>query len=387
MNSKTTRMKPQISRRDWLKSTLALTSGLALSGLPSRHLIAGSVSEAEKSFTRFNSVGKVKLNFNENPYGLSEKAKQAILQALSQSNRYPIDEMDELKAQIARKEGVSVEYIHVGAGSGDILCQTGAAFGLEGGRVISAFPTFSLLMNYAELFKAKWDKVNLNTRLEHDYDAMASAIKDDTRLIFICNPNNPSGTLVDPQQVKAFCEEVGSKVPVYADEAYLEFLEPADQLSMVELVKKDRNVIVSRTFSKIHGMAGMRIGYIVARPDLVKKISAFEHDIPVSAPAIAAAKACLGDENFMKMTRDKNIQARAVLTNYLDQHRIEYGKSHTNFVFFPAPKPGRYILSEMEKRGYLIRIWDYQQREWCRVSIGTLEEMNGFVKAFAEVTT
>ncbi len=251
---------------------------------------------------------------------------------------------------------------------------------------MSAFPTFSLLMNYAELFKAKWDRVDLNERLEYDYDALAAAIKEDTRLIFICNPNNPSGTLVNPRQVKAFCEEVGKTVPIYSDEAYLEFLEPAEQLSMVELVKEDQSVIVSRTFSKIHGMAGMRIGYIVARPDLVKKIASFEHDIPVSAPAIAAAKACLGDEDFMVMTRQKNKQARAVLTNYLDQRGIGYGKSHTNFVFFPAPKPGRYILSEMEKRGYLMRIWDYQQREWCRVSVGTAAEMTGFVKAFNEVT-
>src|SRR5262249_16343616 len=149
---------------------------------------------------------------------------------------------------------------------------------LEGGRVISAFPTFSLLMNYAELFKATWDKVNLDEKLEHDYDSIAAAIKSDTRLIFICNPNNPSGTLVDPNRVKAFCEEVSPRVPVYCDEAYIEFLEPAEQISMVPLVKRGLNVIVSRTFSKIYGLAGIRIGYIIARPDIVKQINKYSHD-------------------------------------------------------------------------------------------------------------
>jgi len=380
-------MKNQLNRRDWLKSTFALTTGFTMTSSLAAQLMASPMSKAEELFVQSN--GKLpslaKLNFNENPYGPSEKAKQAIIQSLPQSNRYAVQELDELKALLAKKEGVTPDYIHIGAGSGDILCQTGVAFGLEGGSVMSAFPTFSLLMNFAEVFKATWHKVNLNDQLEHDYNAMAAAIRNDTRLIFICNPNNPSGTLVDPQKVRAFCEEVSKRVPVYADEAYLEFLEPAQQISMVDLVKKNMNVIVSRTFSKIHGLAGLRVGYIIAKPELVNRIASYQHDIPVSTGSIAAAKACLGDENFMKMTRAKNLVARATLTNYLDQKGISYGKTFTNFVFFPAPKAGNMILANMEEKGYLMRIWDYQEREWCRVSIGTLEEMKGFVKAFDEV--
>ncbi len=380
-------MKNQLNRRDWLKSTFALTAGFTMTSSLASQLMASPMSRAEELFAPGISKTPLlaKLNFNENPYGPSEKAKQAIIQSLSQSNRYAIQELDELKSLLAKKEGVTPDYIHIGAGSGDILCQTGVAFGLEGGSVMSAFPTFSLLMNFAEIFKATWHKVNLNDRLEHDYEAMASAIRNDTRLIFICNPNNPSGTLVDPQKVKAFCEEVSKKVPVYADEAYLEFLDPAQQISMVDLVKKDMNVIVSRTFSKIHGLAGLRVGYIIAKPELINRISSYQHDIPVSTGSIAAAKACLGDEDFMKLTRTKNLEARAVLTNYLDKKKIAYGKTYTNFVFFPAPKAGNTILTKMEEKGYLMRIWDYQQREWCRVSIGTLDEMKGFVKAFDEV--
>jgi histidinol-phosphate aminotransferase len=152
----------------------------------------------------------------------------------------------------------------------------------------------------------------------------------------------------------------------------------------VELVKKDMNVIVSRTFSKVYGLAGQRLGYIVAKPDLIKQISKYGVDAMTNQAAIAAGKASLGDESFMSMVRSKNAAARKVMTDYLDLHKYNYGKSLTNFVFFTAPKDGRTILKKMEEAGYLIRIWDYQQKEWCRVSIGTEDEMKGFVKAFGD---
>ena len=379
-------MKTQLSRRDWFKSTATLSAGLVISSSVLDKLMAAPMGRAEKDFAFKTLNGKVRLNSNENPYGPSEKGRQGVLQILSEANRYPFDAINDFKAILAKKEGVSPEYIHVGAGSGDLLCQAGTAFGIEGQRIASCYPTFPLLMSYSQVFKAKWDKVDLNEKLEYDYEALAKAIKSDTQLVFICNPNNPTGTLVDPQKVRSFCEEVSKNTVVYSDEAYLEFLEPAQQVpvSMVDLVRKDMNVVVSRTFSKIYGLAGLRIGYLVAKPDLIKKISQYGGDFPFSQTAIAAAKASLGDESFMAMVRGKNAAARKVLTDYLDEHKIFHGASLTNFVFFPAQKDGKTILSKMEERGYLMRIWDYQGKEWCRVSIGAEEEMKGFVKAFGD---
>ncbi len=381
-------MKNMINRRDWFRSTLSMTAGLTLGGSLTQQLLASPMSKAEEFVWGTNkAVNKIRLNANENPYGPSEKARQAVNQILSEANRYPFQATEDLRIVLAAKEGVSPDYIHLGAGSGDILCQSAVAFGLEGGSVVSAYPTFPLLMNFAEVFNARWEKVNLNDKLEHDYEALASAVKSDTKLVFICNPNNPSGTWVDPAKVKAFAEEVSKKVTVYSDEAYLEFMEPGHQNGMLDLVKKDANVVVSRTFSKIYGLAGLRIGYIVARPDLVRKIAKYAGDIPINQTALAAAHASLGDMGFMKMVRDKNAAARKVLSDYLDQNRISYGKSHINLLFFPAPKDGKMILTKMEEKGFLMRIWDYQQREWCRVSIGTLDEMKLFVKAFGEVVS
>lgn len=380
-------MKQPISRRDWFKSTLALTAGMTITPALVNTLMAGPISEAERVFfSERKLVGtKVRLNSNENPYGPSEKAKKAVIQSLTQGNRYAFAELGELQKIIADKEGVDPSYILLGAGSGELLCQTGIAYGLDGGRVLSAYPTFPLLMNYAEQMNAKWDRVDLNEKLEFDYEKLLSAIQNDTKLVFGCNPNNPTGTVVDSQVVKSFCEEASKKTLVYADEAYIEFLEPAQQKSMVELVQRIPNLIVSKTFSKIYGLAGLRIGYIVAHPDVLKKVSKYGDTISPSQTAIAAAKASLGDEDFMKMTREKNAIARKVLTDYLIQKKIFHSKSQTNVLLFPAPVDGKTILSKLEDKGFLIRVWDYKQKEWCRVSIGTVDEMKAFVKAFDEV--
>ena len=377
------------SRRDWLRTTLALTAGVPVSMTLADRLMAAPAGEAEREFFRRKGVkpAHLRLGSNENPYGPSAAAKQAIIKILSEANRYPFQTASELREILARKEGVSPEYIAVGAGSSDFLCATGAAFGLQGGSMLSAFPTFPTLMTYAEVFKARWDKVNVNDKLEYDYSAVEKQIKGDTRIIFVCNPNNPTGTIAPPDLVRSFCEDACKKVPVFSDEAYLEFLEPKDQHSMVDLVKKDQNIIVSRTFSKIYGLAGLRLGYIIAKPDLLRKITRHQNGLSNNQIGVAAANASLGDEAFMEMTRRKNAAARKVLTDYLDKQGYQYGKSYTNFVLFDPRADARKILDQLADRGIRIRVWDYDNRQWLRVSIGTLEEMESFVKVYDEINS
>ncbi len=261
-------MESQLSRRDWFKSTFAISTGLVLSTSVVNRIAAAPLSRAEREFfaMKGDTPAKVRLNANENPYGPSKKAKEAVVQILGEANRYQFATQEVLRKKIAEREKVDPSYIMLGSGSGQILCLTGGSYGLEGGSVLSSYPTFPLLMNYASNIGARWDKVDLNDKLEHDYDKMLSAIKSDTRITFICNPNNPTGTVVDSKTVRAFSEEASKKTLVYADEAYLEFLGPIEERSMVDLVRKGSNVIVSRTFSKIFGLAGLRVGYVVAHP-------------------------------------------------------------------------------------------------------------------------
>ncbi len=382
-------MKPTLSRRDWFKSSFALGAGLALTPAMLESLMAAPVSNAERIHGIEPPLQNklVKLGSNENPYGPSPKARQAILDVMNQGNRYPFAEINEMKNLIAQKEGVSPDHILLSAGSGELLCLAGLGAGLEGGAVTSAFPVFRMLMDYAAKFNARWDKVDLDDTLTHDLEGLAAAVKGDTKILFLVNPNNPTGTVLDSSKLKDFCVEMSKRTVVYSDEAYLEFLEPSRQVSMVDLVRHGHNVIVSRTFSKIYGLAGLRIGYIVAKPELIQKMQKYQTGTIISQPALAAAKASLGDEEFMAYTRKMNAAARQHLFTYLDSKKWFYGKSQANVVFFPAPKPGKEILEETEKRGYQIRIWDYQGKEWCRVSIGTLEEMKGFTKAFDEVVS
>lgn len=376
------------NRRNWLKSALIMTAGVPLGVSLSNRLMAAPMSEIERRHWKSASVPKIqiRLNANENPYGPPEKAKLAIQEALTEGNRYPFASQQVLKEILAKKEGVTPQHIALGAGSGELLCQSGLAFGIEGGKILSAFPTFPLMMDYAEVFGATWDKVNLNEKLEHDYEKLADRVRRDTKLVFICNPNNPTGTLVNPAKVKQFCEAVSKTTTVYVDEAYLEFLKPQDQQSMVELVRQDYNVIVSRTFSKIYGLAGLRIGYVVAKPETISRISKYHMGIPINQAALAAAGAVLDDKAFMDLTRSKNEAARGHLENYLDKKGSVYGKSFTNFLFFPAGSDAQQVLSRLADRGIGIRVWEYDNKNWYRVSIGTLEEMKTFTKAFEDIT-
>lgn len=374
------------TRRDWMKSALMFTAAMPLASLTD-YVMAAPASKAEEEFVKANGRKLIRLGSNENPYGPSEKARKAMIERLSESNRYAFGVIEDFRKTISEHEQVPEDHILLGAGSGELLCLAGMVAGLEGGSVLSANPTFMSLVRYAEVFKARWDKVDLDDTLTHDLEALASAVKSDTRILFIVNPHNPTGTLLPADTYRAFCEEMSKKTIVYADEAYLEFLDPAQQTSMVELVRKGHNVIVSRTFSKIYGLAGLRIGYIVAKPELIRRVRERQTGTIISQPALAAARASLGDHDFMKYTRTKNAEASKHLQDYLASKKWFYGKSLTNKVFFEAPRKGSEILAETEKRGFEIRVWDYKGKEWCRVSIGTLDEMKAFTKAFDEVVS
>lgn len=375
------------SRRQWLKSALAAGAGLPLSLTLANELMAAPVSRAEwlHGIEPKNLNQLVRLGSNENPYGPSEKARKAIVASISEGNRYAHGVAQDLRKVIAAREGVAPENVLLGGGSSELLCLTGMSVGLEGGSVLSAFPTFRLLMDYAQKFNARWDQVNLDDNMVHNLEAMASAVKGDTKIIFVVNPNNPTGTVLDIEKLKSFCIETGKLATVFVDEAYIEFLDQYESKSMVQLVKEGHNVLVCRTFSKIYGLAGLRIGYLIGQPDTLKKIASKQMWGNYNQAGLAAASASLEDKEFVAMTRKKNAEARQHLFNYLDSKKWSYGKSLANVVFFPAPIDGTTILEQTEKKGYQIRVWDYAGKEWCRVSIGTLDEMKGFTKVFDQV--
>ena len=363
-------------RRQWLK-TIGLSSGfLVMGGLETLAMPAPKVGTFKDNLAR--------LNYNENPYGPSVKVRQAITDAFDEACRYPDKALSELVTLLANKEGVTKDHIVVTGGSTEGLHAAGLTYGLGRGEIIAADPTFQALMRYAKNFGAHIHSVPLDARMTHDLEAMDRRITNKTGLIYLCNPNNPTGTIIEKNKLLDFCTSVADSAVVFSDEAYYDFITEADYPSMVELVKKERNVIVSKTFSKAFGMAGMRIGYMIARPDIAKRLRA---SIMASTNmlAIMAAKTALQDDEFYKFSLLKNLEGKKRIYSTLDDLGLEYVKSHTNFVFFKSGRPIKELQQSMLAENVMIGRPFPPFEEWARVSTGKLEDVDRFGTALKKV--
>ncbi len=364
-----------VDRRKWLK-TIGLAGGFALTG--------GLEALAFESSQQQKITSLIKLSSNENPYGPSKRVREAILNNFDNACRYPFGMLRELVEMIAEKEGVSKDHIVVTGGSTEGLKAAGLTYGLDGGELIAADPTFQSMLRYAENFGAHVHRVPVDEHMQHDLEAMAKRVTSKTRLIFICNPNNPTGTLLDKNLLKDFITSIDDKAVVFSDEAYYDFITEPDYPSMVELVKEGRNVIVSKTFSKVFGLAGLRIGYLIARPDIATRL---KNTVMANTNvlAIQAAKEALQDDEFYKFSIAKTSEAKAIIYDTLNGLGLEHVKSHTNFVFF---KTGRHIdslIKDMQKENVLIGRPFPPFYNWARISTGKIEEVEHFGKALKKV--
>lgn len=328
-----------------------------------------------------------KLNANENPYGPPASAMEAVKMAVSGGNRYAWKEMFDLVAKIAKKEGVTADHLMMGPGSSDLLEKVALVLFQNGGNIVSADPTYMSLIRVAESVGATWKAVPCKSDWSHDLKAMEAAIDSQTKLVYICNPNNPTGSLTAGKDLFDFCSRVSEKVPVFVDEAYIELAVGADAPSMVSLLSQKKNVIVARTFSKIMGMAGIRVGYIAALPSFLEQINKITRGgMGISFTSIAAASAALDDQNFQGMTRKLNDEAKKYVYAELTQMGYTYIPSYTNFILFPIKIGGKELLARMSAQGVGVRAFDIAGKTYCRVSIGTMDEMKMFVRAFQTIS-
>ncbi len=363
-------------RRQWLK-TVGLSGGFALlGGFESMAL------DLNPSVAHLHQPAK--LDSNENPFGPSKRVRAVLSNTFDQACRYPFAKLRTLVEMIAEKEGVTKDHIVVTGGSTEGLRAAGLVYGLGQGEIIAADPTFQAMLRYAENFGAKVHRVALNDKLEHDLETMASHINAKTRLIFICNPNNPTGTILNNTKLIDFCKSHDSKAVIFSDEAYYDFITEADYPSMVELVKQGRNIIVSRTFSKVYGLAGLRIGYLVAKPEIATRLKASVM-ANTNILAIEAAKEALRDDEFYKFSLAKNEEAKAHIYKTLETLDLPYTKSHTNFVFFKTGRPINGLIEAMKKEEVLIGRPFPPYLEWARISSGTIEDVGRFGKALTKV--
>ena len=387
-----------MNRRDWLKTTALFTGGLTM--LPpalSQLQAAPAVPVASNSPAYANDMAigpklpanlKARLFANENPFGPSANAKKAIMDSMMTSYQYPIRLIPELEEKICAYEGITPEMLMLSSGSSPLLLGTAVSLCRDGGNIVTADPTYDDLPTRCEKVNAKWIKVPLTKEYTHDLDAIEKAITPDTKLVYICNPNNPTGTIVDSDKLKAFCERVSQKTTVFVDEAYIDYLPDAAGTTLISSVKKGQNIIVARTFSKVYGLAGLRLGYIVAQPATIAKLQPHTSCswAALSAPAISGALASYQDKAYMQEIVQKTTESKQFLYDTLKAEGYSYIPSHTNFVMFPLKMDGERFAEEMLKRSIGLRNRQMNNQDWCRISIGRMDEMQAFAAAFKELS-
>lgn len=387
-------MNSNLNRRTWLKtSALAaggLVTGLSLLDKPAFGMkpYNGSYALREQFLIppAIKEELKARLLANENPWGPSKKAIAAIKDAAVLGNRYVYNSSLEMEELLAKKENVAPDQILLSAGSTDILEKIAFALCMKGGNVVSADPSYLSLVKTATSIGATWKNIPLKSDWSHDLEGMEAAIDSDTKIVYICNPNNPTGSLTRADDIRSFCKRISNKVPVFIDEAYLELMDNHESHSVVGLVNEGYDVIVCRTFSKIHGMAGLRVGYMVAKTERIKMIQKLVRtEMGLCVTSLEGAKAALSDVKFQNFTRENNKMNRAYTFKELQKAGIEPIPSHTNFILFPIQMKPKELLDKMAAMGVGIRGFEINGQGYGRVSIGTMDEMKLFVSSFNTV--
>jgi len=360
---------PVVDRRQVLQGLLGGAAALALP-----RLALGQVEIPP---------GQIRLMFNENPYGPSPKALAEVAKILPMTAYYPGEIENDLMALFMERHNLDRDQVFLASGSNEGLQAAMMAFGKRG-KVISPALTYSDHLLYAEKLGVEVQRIPLRDDMAIDLEAMARAVNDSVSLIYLCNPNNPTGMAIDGDELRSFCREVGGRVPILIDEAYNELTDKPDYTSMVDLVRGGANILITRTFSKIFGMAGLRVGYGMGHPDIASVVKDNVMSWPNGVGLYAAYHSYL-DEDFIAFSREKVIQGREMVNATFRRHGIEPLPSQTSFVYADIGRDADTFEAAMAARNVRIRSAYEGYGTFSRVSMGRLEELEIFDRVFSEV--
>lgn len=327
----------------------------------------------------------VQLNSNESPYGPSPAARRAVAHSLDVAGRYPDALVDELQGAIARTHGVGPEQVLLGCGSGDIIRMAAAACLGPGRTLVTAEPSFEAVLAYNRVTHADVVKVPLDAAFRHDLDRMAAATDASTGLVYVCNPNNPTGTIVAGAALAAFLARVPASATVLLDEAYHDFVEDRSYASGSGLVASHPNLVVLRTFSKLHGLAGLRLGYAVASREKVEMVGRYASFSNVNSAVVAAALASLADPDAAQRTRQRLNGTRRWLAAQLAADGRRFIPSEANFVLLDTGCDVASLIAAFRERRILVGRKLPSMPTWLRVSVGTPAEMRRFMTVLREL--
>ena len=360
---------PVVDRRQLLQGLLGGAAALALPTL--------TLGQAEIP------PGQIRLMFNENPYGPSPKALAEVAKILPMTAYYPGEIENDLMSLFMERHNLDRGQVFLASGSNEGLQAAMMAFG-QRGRVISPALTYSDHLLYAEKLGVEVQRIPLRDDMAIDLEAMARAVDDSVSLIYLCNPNNPTGMAIDGDELRSFCRELEGRVPILIDEAYNELTDKPDYTSMIDLVRGGANILITRTFSKIFGMAGLRVGYGMGHPDIVSVVKDNVMAWPNGVGLYAAYHSYL-DEDFIAFSREKVLQGREMVNTTFRRHGIEPLPSQTSFVYADIGRNADDFEAAMAARDVRIRGAYDGYDTFSRVSMGRLEELEIFDRVFSEV--
>ncbi len=364
-----------LSRRGFLTSIGAGSAGVLLSPM-----ISGRGSEALfalGSSDRALANDIVRLDSNENPNGPGDRVFAAIRGCFDVDNRYPRSEERAAFRAIATARGVPPDHLLLGCGSTEILRIATGAFAGPGRALVQGSPTFEVMGRFAPVIGAEVRNVPVDARLRLDLDAMADAAKG-AGVVYLCNPNNPTATVLGSAAVKDFVERVGRVSPntmFLIDEAYHEYVDDPAYATAIPLALANPNVVVARTFSKVYGMAGLRLGYAIARPETLKRMEPWLLDTNTNQPSLAAATATVADTARIVEQQRMNREARAFTLNYFRRGGYTPADSQANFIMVDIKRDVKAFRAECLKQGVSLGRPFPPLNTHLRVTIGTMPEM------------
>ena len=364
-----------ISRRNFFRQ---ITVGAAVTATPWHLEKLSQVASQDRSSPR-QSGEPIRLDMNINPYGPSPKVVEVIRANLDSVNRYPDGDYRPLVERIADFHKIKPNEVTLGCGSREVLRMAAAAFLTRNKTLLLASPTFEPVANLAKRVRAQVIPVPLNKYYAHDLDAMLHQTDASTGMIYICNPNNPTGSLTPRKDLESFLEKLPAKIPVVIDEAYHEYVGPSsDYASFIDHPIDDNRVIVVRTFSKIYGLAGLRLGYAVSSKEVSLKLSLTQLERGINIVAARAAAAALDDSDYVRHSFRRNNDDRQEFYNRTNGRMLGQVDSHTNFVFMNTGLPSSQVIEHFERNNIVLGPVVPQMDKHVRVAISTEENMKEF---------
>ncbi len=331
-----------------------------------------------------DTSGAIWLNWNENPLGLAPAARRAVVEGIARAHRYPDTIRAELAERLADRHGVEPENVVLGCGSTQLLQSIVNAAAMPAATLVMAEPTFEAMLHYQQPLSYRVDRVPLDKRLAHDLERMKAVLGSRPGVVYLCNPNNPTATLTPSSEIDQWIEEAPATTLFAIDEAYHEYVAEDGYRSAVHWIRSRPNVVVTRTFSKIYAMAGLRLGYAFAHEQTAKRLRLVTSMDNANGLAIAAAKACLEDPDLVPHSRAVNKESKTMACACLEELGLEYIPSHANFLMHRVPGNQSEYIRRMRARNIHVGRPFPPMDSYNRLSLGLPDEMEIWAEALRE---